>query len=259
MAITGLTVPIEASAAPPRSNVDEAVDVTIELFRQLGVINDEQSLRESLTGDYQRLTELGNGRLYVELPATVTFGRLVDLANKLAQRAGYDAVYRWENFWVPGTEKESVSEDELNGSAEGYTARIALFAEEESGYDPLLHFTSASFDRKYADEGEVTQLDLIEKMQADFAGRQSGASLRACDHRDFLVWYIMDLLRGVKPSEIVLAQGFMRVPVLGRRSVGGGSCVGDVDSGDGEARLDGSDGDGGGDVGVGVSAGFLEA
>lgn len=257
MAITGLTLPTEALAASPRSDVDEAVDVTVELLKRLGVVGDEQSLKGSLASDYQRLAELGGGRLYVELPAAVTFSSLVVLANELAARAGYEPVYQWPNFWVPGTEKESVTEDELNGSAAGYTARLALYSDNE--YDRLLHFGGLPYDNKYANPGEATQLDKLAGAQADFAAEHAGASLRACDHRDFLVWYIMDLIRGVPANKVVLAQGYMRVPALGRRTVIGASYVGLVSSSDGWAGLGGSHGNGYGGGGVGVSAGFLEA
>lgn len=239
-----------------RSSVDEAVSVTIELFKRLGVVGDKESLEESLSGDYRRLTKLGDGRLYVELPATVTFDRLLQLADELAQKAGCRSVYQWPNFWVPGTEKESLTKRELNGSAIGYTARLALYSDNQ--YDKLLHFGGLPYDRKYAEPGEATQLDSLKKMQVDFAAQSPGVSLRAADHRDFLVWYIMDLLCGVPRLDVVLAQGWMRVPLFDRRIVCGHSLVGDVFSCDGQVWFGRDRGDDGlVDYGVGVSAGFL--
>lgn len=238
-------------------DVDEAVNTTVELLRQLEVVSDEESLRSSLTSDYQRLTELGGGRLYVELPATVTFTSLVELANKLAQKAGFDDVYWWPSFWVPGTEKESVTENELNGSTLGYTARLALYGDNQ--YDKLLHFAGLSYDRKYASRKDAaTQVKRVDRAVKQFAADHKGANLRASDHCDFLVWYLMDLIRGVPASEVVMVGGFMRVPVLGRRAVDGGSCVGFVYSYGGRANLRWSRGLAGDNVGVGLSAGFEE-
>ena len=67
----------------------------------------------------------------------------------------------------------------------------------------------------------------------------------------------MDLLREVSAAQVVLAKGFMRVPVLGRRTVGGGSYVGVVYSCGGLADFYRSRGGTGDEGGVGLSAGFM--
>ncbi len=252
MAITGLTLPTTTPSVSSRSNVDEAVEMTIQLLTRLGVVSDEPSLRESLSSDYQRLARLGDGRLYVELPAAITFNQLLKLANECAAERGFESVYRWHSFWMPGTEKDSVTEEELNSDIAGFTARIALFAE-DSSYDPLLWFTGLPFDDRYRQKGQLTQLESFELTRAN---RPAGTSLRFADARDFLVWYIMDMLRGVSRKDVVLAQVFMRVPGLGRRAVYGGSFIGVVCSAYGQAKLDGSDGEARGVCGVGLSAGF---
>lgn len=256
MAIAGLKAVPEITEPAP-SRVDEAVEVTIELLKRLDLVDDEQALRDSLSEQFVHLTELGEGRPYVELPAAVTFTQLLKLANDLVVERGYDKAYRWPNFWVPGTEDESVTDRELNGSVTGFTARLALFAT-DSAYDPLLHFCGLPYDDMYRREEQQTQLEAIDQFTADFADQHQGAPLRTADQRDFLVWYIMDLLRGVELQDIVLARGFMRVPALGRRTVIGDSCVGHVDSSGGRAKFGGSYGGASGGDGVGFSAGLAE-
>lgn len=239
MAITGLTLP-STNAAAQRPNVGEAVDVTVELFKRLGVVSDEQSLRESLSGDYERLVaaNLGNGRLYPELPAVITFTQLMVVANRLAaSEPGYGHVLYQEPSQIPGIEKGSVIETETSDKATSFTARLALYAE-DSAYDPLLHFTGLPYDDTCAKSEELTQVKALEEKQVAFTEKHTGASLRAADHHDFLVWYSMDLIRGLPKQEIVLADSSMRIPALKYHSAHGDSVIGTVRSSGGQAVLD---------------------
>ena len=120
-----------------------------------------------------------------------------------------------------------------------------------------LHFLGHVITHSYVVVDKHTTQLVLAKAQVEFSQAHAGASLRATDHRDFLVWYIMDLLREVSAAQVVLAKGFMRVPVLGRRTVGGGSFVGDVRSDVGRARFRRSHGFADDEVGVGLSAGFM--
>ena len=255
MAIAGLKEPLEVVTTEP-SPVEEAVETTIGMLQRLSLVNDEQALHSSLTGEFTRLVELGKGRLYVRLPAGVKTSQLIELANTLAVERGFASVFTWPHFWVPDTEANSLTEQELDGSFVAFTAQLALFA--DSKYDPLLHFAGLSFDDMYRDNGRPTQLEKIGQAQAEFVAQHPGAALDTCDQRDYLVWYIMDMIRGVPTGELALAQGFMRVPRHGRRRVGGDSCVGDVYSGGGRADLVWSFGYAYDDYGVGLSVGFLE-
>ena len=256
MAIAGLKEPLEVVTTEP-SPVEEAVETTIGMLQRLSLVNDEQALHSSLTGEFTRLVELGKGRLYVRLPAGVKTSQLIELANTLAVERGFASVFTWPHFWVPDTEANSLTEQELDGSFVAFTAQLALFA--DSKYDdPLLHFAGLSFDDMYRDNGRPTQLEKIGQAQAEFVAQHPGAALDTCDQRDYLVWYIMDMIRGVPTGELALAQGFMRVPRHGRRRVGGGSCVGVVFSSGGRANLDWSYGNAFVGNGVGLSVGFLE-
>ena len=255
MAIAGLKEPLEVVTTEP-SPVEEAVETTIGMLQRLSLVNDEQALHSSLTGEFTRLVELGKGRLYVRLPAGVKTSQLIELANTLAVERGFASVFTWPHFWVPDTEANSLTEQELDGSFVAFTAQLALFA--DSKYGPLLHFAGLSFDDMYRDNGRPTQLEKIGQAQAEFVAQHPGAALDTCDQRDYLVWYIMDMIRGVPTGELALAQGFMRVPRHGRRRVGGGSCVGVVFSSGGRANLDWSYGNAVVGNGVGLSVGFLE-
>lgn len=240
------------------SPAEEAASTTVQLMKQLGlVITDEEALWTSLHNDFARLlTELGRGRPYVELPRSITTERLCELANELAAERGFSPVFRWKPFWVPGTELQSVTAQEINSVAEVITARLALFSEKATNADPLLHFLDLPYDGEYKNWGQTSQLDALAQAQRVFANQHLGASLRAADHRDFLVMYLMDLIREVSAEEVILAKGFMRVPALGRRTVDGDSYVGIVCSGGGQAYFGRSGGGAYGWDGFGLSAGF---
>ena len=255
MAIAGLKdINTQALTA---SKVEEAVATTIVMLQRLELVDSEEKLRESLTSRFKWLAEMGDGRLYVRLPAGVKTSQLIELANTLAIERGFDTVFLWPNLWVSGTEANSLTEQELNGSTVGFEARLALFAT-DSKFDPVLHFTGLSYDDKYREKKKSTQLEKVQQEFDGFAKRHPGATIDSCDHRDFLVWYIMDLIRGVPASELALAQGFMRTPRHGRRTVDGDSCVGRVNSYGGQAELGGSHGRARDGLGVGLSVGFRE-
>lgn len=257
MAIAGLKEP--TIAAPVAViDIDGEVEVVITLLARLGLVEDETALRQSLTTEFTRLVGLGKpGRLYVDLPATVTFDQLMQLAETVARERELSAPFRWAPFWVPGTEKASTTVSELNGCSTAFAARLALFSDAADGYDRLLHFRGLPYDDAYRQKGETTQLEMIERAQAEFVFTNDGVLLEQLDHRAFLQLYIMDVLRGVPAKQMVLASGFMCVP-LERRTVGGGSFVGDVDSCGGQAYLGWSDGRAYDDRGVGLSMRFKE-
>ena len=121
-----------------------------------------------------------------------------------------------------------------------------------------LHFLGHVITHSYVVVDKHTTQLVLAKAQVEFSQAHAGASLRATDHRDFLVWYIMDLLREVSAAQVVLAKGFMRVPVLGRRTVDGDSYVGNVNVNAGQANLDRSNGNANDDNGVGLSVGLKE-
>ena len=236
--------------------VSEAVDTSVQMLYRLDLVEDEAALRTSLTSDFGQLAKLGEGRLYVQLSAAVPTAKLLALASELAVARGFDSPFRWKPLWVPGTEAESLSESEQNGTVASITARLALYSDNQ--YDRLLHFGRLSYDDKYREKGKATQLEELERVTRNFTSYHAGTTLEAADDRDFLVWYIMDLLRKLPANELVLASGVMRVVRYGRRRVDGGSFVGRVDSDDGQAFFDGSYGGARPGAGVGLSVGLQE-
>lgn len=269
MAITGLKLPVKAASATSvasllkagKPNVSSAVNATVKLLSLLNLVGDEASLRSSLLADYTRLADLGyDGRLYPELPEHVTFDQLLQVVEgKRLENVPEASV--WAPFWVPGTEAGSVTGADLNGSAVTVSARLALFSSDAGGLDPVLHFRGLSFDDTYRESGRSTQLEELQKAEAGFIQAHAGTTLRAADHRDFLVWALMDRLSRRKPTSdaFVLNAGWMRVSALGRRSVVGVSVVGEVHSALGRLGFVGGRGGPRFDFGVGLSAGFEEA
>lgn len=239
---------------------DEVVDLSMEMLSRLGRTCDEKSTRAQLADQYAEVASLGSGQLYPELPSVVTFNQLVSLANQLAGERGIEKAYMLNAFWAPGTEAESVTWTELNGPPRKLSTRLALYSNKNAD-DRLVHFASLSYDRTYAELRETTQLYELEWAQAAFAAEHPGVSLRSADHRDFLTWYIVDLLGCVPENNLVLSSGRMSVPSLERRAVWGSMNVGTVCVGlGGRAYFDMYDDlddpwrTGG--IGLGLSAGF---
>lgn len=243
-----------------RPDVTEAVGVTIEAYKELGFTPDVDTATQSLTANFTTLAGLGyDGRLYVEPPKAVSFDQIIGAAD--GKRAkGVETSYRYPNLWTPGTEGDSYTTEELNGTApKTPEARLAVFnADKTTGVDPLLHFLNAPYDERYRNGAPQTQLKALEATSAEFATKHPEAVLRALGHRATVMNVLMDRIRGVKhkSADFILNQGYLRVPELGRRELGGDSCVGHVCSGDSRLGLGRSDGGAGSGVGVGVSVGL---
>lgn len=254
-----------ASLRTGRPDVAEAVGVTIEAYQNLGFTPNIDDATESLTTNFTQLTDFGYyGRLYVEPPKGVGFDQIIGVADDKRAK-GVDKLYRYPNLWTPGTEDNSYTTEELDGSPSAKPeARLAIFnADETTGVDPLLHFLNTPFDDKYRDGAPQTQLEALEATSQEFAKANPNdpqAFVRALGHRAAVMLVLMDRIRGVKPrsADFVLNQGFLRIPELGRRAVDGGSVVGFVDSDGSRLKLGGSDGRADPDRGVGVSVGLKE-
>lgn len=257
--IDGITVP--APSAPIAPDVSQDVKTVLAMFGRLGLNFDKELIERRLITEFTRLCELGEGRLYVRPPSSVSFARLVDLADELARERKFKEVWRWPNFWKPGTEAESLTVQELDGQDGGFDVRIALYADEPAnGYDRLLHFKGLPYDDRHKDPShKSTQWHSSGHKIAQFlVFRHPMITIDFLDHRDFLVGYIMDLLRGAEADDVIFAKGYLRIPLFGRRTVGGVSLVGYVNSSEGQARFFRSDGSAFGDVGVGFSAAFTK-
>jgi hypothetical protein len=139
------------------------------------------------------------------------------------------------------------------------TAPAARFALKTGSVseDPLLQFLGLPYDEMYASEGEPTQLTELLKAQAEFAANEAskGLALTPINAAGFTMLALQARIRGERPP---VSWGFMRIPQLGRKFLGGDSVVGCVYSCGGQLKFSDSSGDGSGDVGVGLEVGQVE-
>ncbi len=242
---------------PGMPDVDEAVNANVEALTFLGLVSDQVKVRETIESDFSDLTSLGyNGRLHV-LPGKdqISYDHLVAGAEG-KRPSNVEPVYIYRQLWVPGTEAESYKEAELNRGPVSAVARLALFnADPNTGFDPVLHHLGLSYDQKYKVKGQLTQLEAVEDDNKAFAEMHLGHQLHTLDHRAVSMLTLLDRISGVAPKDQVLSRGYMRIPELGRRSVDGGSYVGDVDSRDGRLVFGRGYGDPLSGLGVGFSMG----
>lgn len=266
MAIEGLYVrPEQGPITVFRSgepDVAEAVGVTIEAHRELGYAPDVDQATESLTKDFGAIAGLGyDGRLYVEPPKNVKTDDIIAAADG-KRPDGVDETYRYKPLWIPGSEENSYTSEELDAAPEEPEARLTIFnARTDTGVDGVLHFTAMPYDEEYRDDAQKTQIEATLEAKEQFEESHPENQLHSLGHRAVAMSVLMDRIRGVDPrsDDFLLNTGWMRLPDLGRRTVGGGSIVGDVRSYRGQLKFDGTDGDAYRREGVGLSVGPKEA
>jgi hypothetical protein len=246
-----------------KKTVDPAVEaeISVKALRLLGVEYNQGTLArqfaELLTQDCYPGVQ-NEGRLFVRVPKSVSTDKMIEVINTLAKTKGVDPVRLWNPLWVPGSEKESLTEVELNGSVEAAEPRLALFNAESTGCDPLLFLTGVPFDEKYRRNAvEATMVELIDEKVRAFRSVYHH-SFGVNGFRDYLFWYMQELIRDIDPrsDEFVLNRGWMADPNLGRHAVGGGSYVAFVISLDGQASLYRWDGYAVSNIGVSFSVGL---
>lgn len=267
MAIQGL---IEANQTPEAGmyrigelDAKEEALVAVSVLNELGIIGDYDQTLESTTNDFYALADLGyDGRLIVKPTSEqASFDELLKAAESMRPK-DVEELWRYPNLWAPGTEAESYSEDDLNQTPNKLAvARLVLFnTDETTGVDPILQHLDVPFD-DYAKEqwgGESTQIEEVAKDKEAFEAMHPEHDLAGIDHRDFAFMALMDRIKGVDASEMILNKGFMRMQKLDRRGVGGNSIVGCVRSDDGQLKLGRGFGDAFPHDGVGLSVGLNE-
>lgn len=250
---------------PGAPDVDEAVGATLDMLTMLGGVNDanKEAVQEEVQGSFAELAGLGyDGRLrVVPSPENVSTTALMSAAEDLRPQ-GVAEMWRWPNLWEPGTEAESYTEADLNGSQTAVLAQLAIFSSKETGVDRTLHHLSLPYDKfakeKWNPDIETTQLEAVAADKVEAEARHEGFELTMTDHRGYLVDAIMARILGVDPSsaEFPLNSGFMRMPEdMRRRTVDGVSVVGLVGSAQGRLAFAGASGFAHSDGGVGVSMG----
>jgi hypothetical protein len=241
-------------------DVTEPVEVTLEALKLLGIIEHNDQAKQSITADFTALSELDyDGRLHVLPGIGVSFDHILQTAEAIKPE-NVPVLYRFTNLWTPNTESNSYSQAELNGGPENHVARLAVYnADTNTSVDPVLHYLNTPYDEKYQENCSTTQLQELEQDQQDFNVKYEDFKLSSLDHKAFAMLALMDRIRGgVAPNskDFILNTGFMRIPDLGRRDVCGDSCVGNVDSDDGQLKFDCSYGVAGVFNGVGLSVGI---
>lgn len=276
MAIEGLYIRPEvqptAEFRAGAPDVDEAIGVTIEAHRELGYSPDEDTARESLKADFGAVAGLGyDGRLYIEPPAEVATDDIIAAADG-KRPDGVDKTYKYPNLWVPGTEKKSYTQGEIDAAPEEPEARLAVFnADKETGVDDILHFLGEGkgmpYDNKYREAGQTTQLEAFKALQEKLAEKQAQIVAKILGPRAIAMNVLMDRIRGVDPeaknyvnhrsNDFILNAGWARVPAeLRRRKVDGDSLAGVVYSRRGGLGFDHGLGHALGSEGLGVSVGL---
>ena len=247
-------------------NVEEEASVAVAALNELGIVDDNDKALESTIQDFNALARLGyDGRLFVRPPAhpKASFDAILG-ATEAKRPEIVRELYRYTKLWVPGTESESYTDEELDQPPNRLAvARLALFnTDETTGFDPLLQYLDTPFD-DYAKEQrtkdtDTTQLAEVAKAIEAFEVKHPKYDLTDVDHRDFAFMALMDRIKDVPIKAMILRQGFMRMQKLGRRSIDGNSVVGGVFSDHGRLVLGRSGGSADPGSGVGVSVGLNE-
>lgn len=256
MAIRGVKQADLAAIASPE--VCEAVEVTVELLQLLDLVQDEEQLHYSLAGDYSLLQAIGPGRLYIALPASVPTSLLVTMINELAGHHAMSGV-QLDSYWNDAYWMRALTDAEMNGTQKALQAKLALHsAVAKPGVSVLLHHTNWPLHRV---PGLLTSQSILVGSDADYLEANFAASaVRAADHRDYMVWCLMDLLRGMPPDKMPLADGgILRIPALGVRDSGSARALTGCVMQSSEALVDarGVPADAGDAIGVGMVIGLV--
>jgi len=237
-----------------------AVSTTLKVYDMLDILDSEAEAKKAFTERYTDLMQLGEGRFYPDLTAKQASSEQLWRAAVDLRPQDVADDYRYHELWTPGTEPDSYTEEELDGSVSDDSARIALFNTDKTGVDPILHHLGLPYDdyakNKWNPDASTTQLEAIEQDKRAFEAAHPGYSLDQLGFRAALTLVIMDRIANVDPrsEKYILNRGYLRTE-LGRRTVDGYSVVGVVNSDVGRAGLGGGRGSADSYIGVGVSAG----
>lgn len=110
-----------------------------------------------------------------------------------------------------------------------------LLEEGPEAEDPLLQFLGMPYDGMYAEDGQKTQLDALAAVKAEMEAGTEGIHVSSAS---MSMLAALAMQRRLEGKDMPSQWGWARVLQLGRKSVGGDSGVGDVDSRGGGFRLD---------------------
>lgn len=259
MAIEGL----RTAPQPSEVNLNDHVGASVEALNILGLVEDRDQVTESVTADFSQLAESGRtGEAFIQLPRDViTLGDLVE-ASDSATYAGdkqYPQSYVYRELWTPGSGTEGYKADDLDNLTLGGNGDFAAHARlavhnPASQQEPLLHFLDMPFDKKYAGEGQQTQLEALDEAIKAYEAEEGHENFEMTALNAKAVAFIA-LVHRIKGEAMPIGWGFMRDATLPRETLYGDSIVGDVYSAGDQLRLSGSCGGASSSDGVGVSVG----
>ena len=251
---------------------------------------DRDKAREDFHNDFGEIAaQLGDGRpieTYPHMPfGSTTDGQKVTVESAfgsidgLQRRDGtsYPPTYPFgegddnvsKRLWTPGEGYDSADVNRMNMPGEAYDSQASVIHARAALIDGphkeerLLHLLGLPFDEEapgYA-PGNQTQVEELARLTAEFEEAHPGLNHRAVILGGFAALTIQRRLEGRAGVEkkMPMEWGWMVIPYLGRKPVGGVSLIGDVVSGGGQPGLNRSNGVARPDVGVGLSVGLNEA
>jgi hypothetical protein len=261
MAIEGL----RTAPQPVDIGMSDHVGATIEALNMLRLVEDTDRFTETVSVEFAALNQAGRtGEAFVQLPrGIITLGDLLAASDgaTYAHEKTYPKSYVWHELWTPGTDPDGYKAEELDNIISAGVGNFAPHARlavhnPANAQEPLLHFLDKPFDGRYAKRKEQTQLQAVdEAVKVYTAEGHQGFTMTPLNAKAVAM---IALVRRIKGEAMPMEWGFMRDATLTRRTVDGGSFVGDVDSHNGQLGLLGSGGLAYSDRGVGLSVGPKE-
>jgi len=145
-----------------------------------------------------------------------------------------------KRLWTPGEGYDEADVNRMNMPGDPYDpqattihARAALI-DGPQAEERLLHLLDLSFDDKAPgySKGDKTQVEELARLTAEFEEAYPGLTHRAVILGGFAALTIQRRLEGLAgvDKKMPMEWGWMAIPYLGRKTVGGGSWVGLADS-----------------------------
>lgn len=259
MAIEGL----RTAPQPSEVNLSDHIGATVEALNVLGLVQERDQVTESVAAEFGALVESGRtGEAFIQLPRSViTLEDLVSASDSTTYAGDkkYPESYVYRELWTPGLGTEGYKADDLDNLTLGGNGDFAPHARlavhnPASEQEPLLHFLDMPFDKKYADEGQQTQLEALDEAVKAYEAEAGHENFEMTPLNAKAVAFIA-LVNRIKGEAMPIGWGFMRDATLPRETVHGDSFVGIVYSVGDRFNLDGSDGDAYSRIGVGLSVG----
>jgi hypothetical protein len=245
MAIEGLRTVPEPN---PNINISDAVGASVQALDMLGLVADHEQVTDSITAEFGALSSLlsGDGPMtgeaYIQIPRKViSLPRMIEVLDgaKYPGDREYPDTWVYRDLWVPGTNKGSLEAEDIGNLELGNQGDFPVHARAavlnpNNPDERLLHYLGQPYDEMYAREGEETQLQSFATSKTLQEAAHPDSTLTPLNANAVAM---IALTRRIKGQDMPFEWGFMRDATLPRRTVGGDSVVGRVDSCDGRLLL----------------------